>query len=178
MSITQLSLCTPTIFINTMRMMKLKTVDADKDSSSSSSTVSSSSSKQGQNKSTDESAQAASIYMHTQNDSSNDPASPKSKYCDCAMDSFSMTGRDTPHQEQCIGQGYTMKTCTIEGCSTMVHLFCHHDWLSEHCYYLPARGKHVCRQHSNSYQRWVHFKAGEIPRSQNGCIPGSVAATR
>jgi hypothetical protein len=57
-------------------------VDADEDSSSSSSTVFSSSSKQGQNKSTDETAQVASIYMHTQNDSSNDSALPKLQYCD------------------------------------------------------------------------------------------------
>ena len=68
-------------------------VDADDDASSSSS------SKQQQNKSTDETAQAASICMQTQNDSSNDPAPPKSQWCDCAMDSFSHTGRDTPHQE-------------------------------------------------------------------------------
>jgi hypothetical protein len=153
-------------------------IDADEDASSSSSTVSSSSSKQGQNKSTDETAQAVSIYMHTQNDSSNDPAPPKPRWCDWAMDSFSWTGLDTPHQERCVGQGFTMKTCTIEGCSTMVHPICHHDWLREHYYYPPARGKHVCRQHSNSYQRWVCFKEGKIPCSQNECIPGSAVATR
>jgi hypothetical protein len=68
-------------------------VDADDDASSSSS------SKQQQNKSTDETAQAASICMQTQNDSSNDPAPPKLRWCDWAiMDSFSHTGRDTPHQ--------------------------------------------------------------------------------
>jgi hypothetical protein len=60
-------------------------VDADADSSSSSSTVSLSSSKQGQNKSTNETAQVASIYMHTQNDSSNDPALAKSRYCDWVL---------------------------------------------------------------------------------------------
>jgi hypothetical protein len=53
-------------------------IDTDADSSSIPSTVSLSSSKQGQNKSIDETAQVASIYMHTQNDSSNNPASPKS----------------------------------------------------------------------------------------------------
>ena len=74
-------------------------VDAENDSSFSSSTVSSSSSKQQQNKSTDEAAQAASICMQTQNDSSNDPAPPKLQWCDWAMDSFSHTGHDTPHQE-------------------------------------------------------------------------------
>jgi hypothetical protein len=52
-------------------------VHADEDASSSSSTVSSSSSKQGQNKSTNETAQVASIYMHTQNDFSKDLASEK-----------------------------------------------------------------------------------------------------
>ena len=74
-------------------------VDADDDVSSSSSTVSSLSLKQWQNKSTNETAQAVSICMQTQNDSSNDPAPPKSQWCDWAMDSFSHTGRDTPHQE-------------------------------------------------------------------------------
>jgi ubiquitin C-terminal hydrolase len=53
-------------------------VDTDNDVSSSSSTVSSSSSNQRQNKSTDETAQAASICMQKQNDSSNNPAPPKS----------------------------------------------------------------------------------------------------
>jgi hypothetical protein len=74
-------------------------VDTDADSFSSSSTVSSSSSKQGQNKSTNQTAQAASMDMQTENDSSNDPAPPKSQLCDWAMDSFSHRGLDTPHQE-------------------------------------------------------------------------------
>jgi hypothetical protein len=74
-------------------------VDADNDASSSPSTVSSSSSKQQQNKSTDETAQAVSICMQTQNDSSNDPAPPKLRWCNWAMDSFFHTGHDTPHQE-------------------------------------------------------------------------------
>jgi hypothetical protein len=52
-------------------------VHADKDASSSSSTVSSSSSKQGQNKSTNETAQIVSTNMHTQNDFSKDLASEK-----------------------------------------------------------------------------------------------------
>ena len=102
----------------------------------------------------------------------------ESRWCDWAMDSFSMTGFDTPHQERCVGFGMTMKTCTIEGCSTMVHPRCHDDWLDAHCYLRPPRDKHVCRQHSNSYQLWVRFKAGEIQRSENGCIPGSAAAAR
>ena len=102
----------------------------------------------------------------------------KSRRCDWAMDSFSMTGFDTPHQERCVGVGMTMKTCTIEGCSTNVHPFCHIDWLREHCYFPPPPGQHVCRQHSNSYQTWVRFKAGKFSCSQNGCIPGSAAATR
>ena len=59
--------------------------------------------KQGQNKSTNETAQAVSIDIQTQNDSSNDPGPPKSRYCDWAMGSFSMTGRDTPHQERFVG---------------------------------------------------------------------------
>jgi hypothetical protein len=151
-------------------------VDADEDASSSSSTVSFLSSKQGQNRSTNETAQAASIDMQTQNDSSNNPAPPKSQWCDWAMDSFSHTGLDTPHQERCIVDGLPMMTCTQLGCSKMVHPPCHVDWLRKHCYSLPPRGLHVCRQHSNSYQRWVCFKAGKIPRSENGCIPGSAAA--
>jgi hypothetical protein len=102
----------------------------------------------------------------------------ESRWCDWAMDSFSWTGYTTPHSERCIGQGFTMKTCTIEECSMMVHPFCHHDWLRRHCYYPHARGNHVCRQHSNSYQRWVRFKAGKIQQSENECIPGSATATR
>jgi hypothetical protein len=151
-------------------------VHADKDASFSSSTVSSSSSKQGQNKSTNETAQAASIDMQKENDSSNDPAPPKLQWCDWAMDSFSHTGLDTPHQERCIIDGLPMMTCTHIGCSKMVHPPCHVDWLRKHCYLLPPCGLHVCRQHSNSYQKWVRFKAGQIPRSENGCIPGSAEA--
>jgi hypothetical protein len=89
-----------------------------------------------------------------------------------------MTGFDTPHQERRVGTGMTMKTCTIEGCSMNVHPFCHIDWLCEHCYYPPPPGNHVCRHHSKCYRRWVLFKAGKIPHSENGCIPGSAAATR
>ncbi len=152
-------------------------VDADADSSSSSSTVSSSSSKQGQNKSTtNETAQAASIDMQTENDSSNNPAPPKLRWRDWAMDSFSHTGLDTPHQERCIVDGLPIMTCTHIGCSKLVHPPCHVDWLRKHCYLLHPCGLHVCWQHSNSYQRWVRFKAGKIPRSENGCIPGSATA--
>jgi hypothetical protein len=153
-------------------------VDADDDASSSSSTVSSSSSKQQQNKSTNETVQAASIYMQTQNDSSNNPAPPKSRYCDWAMDSFSHTGCDTPHQVRCILDGMRMMTCTHIGCSTMVHPPCHVDWPRTHCYMLPPCGQHVCRQHSNSYQLWVRFKAGKILHSENGYNPGSAVAAR
>ncbi len=69
----------------------------------------------------------------------------ESRWCDWAMDSFSMTmtGFDTQHQERCVGTRMTMKTCTIEGCSMNVHPFCHIDWLHEHCYYPPPPGKHV-----------------------------------
>ena len=134
--------------------------------------------KQGQNKSTNETAQAASIDIQTQNDSSNDPGPPKSRCCDWAMGSFSQTGRDTPHQERCISEGVRMKTCTMEGCSTMVHTLCHNNWLDAHCYLRAPPGQHVCRQHSNSYCLWVRLRAGKIQRSQNGCIPGSAAATK
>ena len=98
MSITQLlhsnDLCTHNGNNETQNL-----VDTDDDVSSSSSTVSSSSSKQRQNKSTNKTAHAASICMQTQNDSSNDRAPPVSKWCDWAMDSFSFSGLDTPHQE-------------------------------------------------------------------------------
>jgi hypothetical protein len=151
-------------------------IDADADSSSSSSTVSLSSSKRGQNKSTNETAQVASINMQTQNDSSNNPAPPKSRWCDWAMDSFSHTGLDTPHQKRCIIDGLPMMTCTHIGCSTMVHPPCYVDLHRTHCYPQPPLGLHVCRQHSDSYQRWVRFKAGDILRSENGCIPGSAEA--
>jgi hypothetical protein len=151
-------------------------IAADADSSSSSSTVSSSSSKQGQNKSTNQTAQAASIVMQTENDSSNDLAPPKSQWCDWAMDSFSHRGLGTPHQERCIVDGLPMMTCNHIGCSKMVHPACHVDWLRRHGYPHPPCDMHVCLQHSNSYQRWVRFKAGKIPSSENECIPGSAAA--
>jgi hypothetical protein len=115
--------------------------------------------------------------MHTQNDFSKDLASAKLRYCDWAMDSFSMTGFDTPHQERYAGTGMKMKTCTIEGCSTNVHPFCHIDWLREHCYNPPPLSKHVCQQHSNSYQKWKRFKAGKIPHWQNGHIRESAVAS-
>ncbi len=79
---------------------------------------------------------------------------------------------------QCIIDGMRMMTCTHIGCSTMVHPPCHVNWLKRHCYMLPPCGQHVCRQHSSSYQLWVRFKAGIIPGSENGCIPGSEAAAR
>ena len=129
------------------------------------------------NKSTNETAQAASNNIQTQNDSSNDPGPPKSRCCDWANGSFSRTGFDTPHQERCISVGARMKTCTMKGCSTMVHTFCHNNWLDAHCYLQAPPGQHVCRQHSNSYKLWVRYRAGKIPRSENGCIPGSAAAT-
>ena len=33
------------------------------------------------------------------------------------------------------------------------------------------------RNHTESYTKWVRFMAGDIPWSENGCIPGSFAAT-
>ena len=80
--------------------------------------------KQGQNKSTNETAHAASIAIQTQNNFSNDVASENLRFCDWAMDSSSVTGSDTPHQERCVGTMMPMKTCTIEGCSTNVQYEC------------------------------------------------------
>ena len=149
-------------------------VDTDNDVFSSPWTVSSSSSKQRQSKSTNETAQTASICMQTQHDSSNNPVPPKLKWCDWAMGSFSHTGHDTPHQEQCIGHGMKMATCHHIGCSTKVHRLCHIDWLTRHWYEPPPQ--HFCRQHSNCYQLWRRFRANIIPHSENGCIPGSELA--
>ncbi len=117
---------------------------------------------------------AVSICMQTQNDSSNDPAPPKSKWCDWAMDSFSFSGLDTPHQERCIGHEMKMVTCHHIGCSTKVHRLCRIDWLTRHRYEPPPQ--HFCWQHSNCCQLWRRFRANKIQRSENGFIPGSELA--
>ncbi len=49
-------------------------------------------------------------------------------------------------------------------------------WLKEHYYAVPTNLPTLCRDHTESYEFWVKFKAGLINWSQNGCIPGSVAA--
>jgi hypothetical protein len=58
-----------------------------------------------QDNSTNETAHPASICVQTQNYSSKDPAPPELKWCDWDMGSFSHTGHDTPHQEQCFSFG-------------------------------------------------------------------------
>jgi hypothetical protein len=70
-----------TFFTYTLKEITALVV-TDNDVSSSSSILSSSSSKQQHNKSTNETAQAVSICMQTQNDSSNNPAPPELKCCD------------------------------------------------------------------------------------------------
>ena len=92
----------------------------------------------------------ATTWVQTQNNSSNNPAPPESKWCNWAKGSFSHTGHDTPHQEQCFSFGMRMVTCQHIGCSTKVHPPCHIDWLKRHCYERPPQ--HFCRQHSNCYQ--------------------------
>ena len=109
---------------------------------------------------------AASICVQTQNNSLNDPAPPESKWYDWAMGSFSHTGRDTPHQEQCYSFGIRMVTCQHIGCSTKVHPLCHINWLKRHCYKQPSQ--HFCWQHSNCYQLWVRM--GALQGKQNSAF--------
>ncbi len=67
-------------------------------------------------------------------------------------------------------------TCQHVGCPEYVHQLCQRDWLTQHGYKVPTDLPTYCRDHTESYGLWVKFTAGQIPRSQNGCIPGSVAA--
>ncbi len=97
-------------------------------------------------------------------------------WCDWAMGTMTNNGRRNPHQECCHMSLLRYVTCQHEGCTAYVHKFCQHDWLKQHCYEVPTNLPTFCRDHTESYGLWVRFTAGHIPRSQNGCIPGSVAA--
>ncbi len=45
--------------------------------------------------------------------------------------------------------------------------------IDRHCYPWTREDLHFCREHNEHYMRWVRFKAGEIPCSENGCVEGS-----
>jgi hypothetical protein len=101
----------------------------------------------------------------------------RSYWCDWAMETMTHIGMHNPHQECCQMSSIRHVNCQHEGCMAHVHQLCQHDWLQQHCYAVPTNLPIFCRNHTDSYTRWVRFTAGDIPQSQNGCIPGSVAAT-
>ncbi len=92
------------------------------------------------------------------------------------MGTMSHNGRHNPHQECCIFSHMRYVTCQHVGCPAYVHQLCQRDWLTQHCYEVPTDLPSYRRDHTESYGLWVKFKAGKIDRSQNGTIPGSVAA--
>jgi hypothetical protein len=67
----------------------------------------------------------------------------------------------------------TLRDCHHEGCNKKVHRRCQEDWLDRHCYPWTHEDPHFCREHNEHYIKWVKFKGGEIPHSENGCVPGS-----
>ena len=91
------------------------------------------------------------------------------------MDTTSSTGIGNPHEERCICPLVLKKlrNCHHEGCNKMVHRRCQEDWLDRHCYPWTREDPHFCREHNEHYIKWVKFKGGEIPHSENGCVPGS-----
>jgi hypothetical protein len=95
--------------------------------------------------------------------------------CDWAMDTTSSTGIGNPHEERCICPlvHKKLRDCHHEGCNKKVHRRCQEDWLDRHCYPWTHEDPHFCREHNEHYIKWVKFKGGEIPRSENGCVPGS-----
>jgi hypothetical protein len=95
--------------------------------------------------------------------------------CDSAMDTTSYTGIGNQHEERCICHSFCRKliNCHHEGCKKRVHRPCQEDWLQRHCYPWTPEDQLFCREHTEHYVKWVRFKAGEIPRSQNGCVEGS-----
>jgi hypothetical protein len=94
--------------------------------------------------------------------------------CDWAMDTTSFTGIGNRHEERCICPlvPQKLKDCHHEGCNKRVHRRCQEDWLDRHCYPWTHEDPHFCREHNEHYLRWVRFKAGEIPRTENGCVEG------
>ncbi len=97
-------------------------------------------------------------------------------WCNWAMGSKMSSGRRYPHRECCIFSHMRYVTCQHEGCPAYVHQLCQRDWLTQHGYEVPTDLPTYCCDHTESYGLWVKFTAGDIPWSQNGIIPGSVAA--
>ena len=104
-----------------------------------------------------------------------DRVSRKEFWCNLAMGTMKNNGRRNPHQECCVFSHIRYVTCQHEGCTKYVHQLCQRDWLKEHCYAVPTNLPTLCHDHTESYELWVKYKARLIDRSQNGCIPGSVA---
>jgi hypothetical protein len=100
----------------------------------------------------------------------------KGFWCDWAMGTMMDNGRRNPHQECCVFSHIRYIKCQHEGCTEYVHQLCQRDWLTKHGYEVPTDLPTYCHDHTESYGSWVRFTAGDIPRSQNGTIPGSVAA--
>jgi hypothetical protein len=96
-------------------------------------------------------------------------------WCNWAMDTFSYSGIGNPHQEWCVMSHITFRkhlwNCQHEGCRKSVHRSCQEDWLQHHWYPSTGDDDLFCREHNEHYVRWVRFRAGKIPRSQNGCCP-------
>ena len=86
-------------------------------------------------------------------------------------------GSRKPLQECCHMSPFIYVNCQHEECMAYVHQFFQHDWLRVHCYEVPTNLPTFYQNHAESYTRWVRFTADEIPWSENGCIPGSVAST-
>jgi hypothetical protein len=91
------------------------------------------------------------------------------------MDTMSSTGIGNQHEERCICPLVckNLKNCHHEGCNKKVHRRCQEDWLDCHCYTWTPEDPAFCQEHNEHYIRWVRFKAGEIPCSENGCLEGS-----
>ncbi len=67
--------------------------------------------------------------------------------------------------------------CQHKGCKGKVHKLCQDDWLQQHDYKVRPDDQLFCQQHSECYHRWVQYRADKILCLQNGCIPGSNAAS-
>ena len=91
------------------------------------------------------------------------------------MDTMSSTGIGNWHEERYICPLVTrkLKCCHHEECNKRVHRRCQEDWLDRHCYPWTREDPHFCWEHNDHYLNWVRFKAGEIPRTKNGCVEGS-----
>ena len=90
------------------------------------------------------------------------------------MDTTLSTGIGNRHEERCIRCLFCKKlrNCHHEGCNKKVHRCCQEDWLDCHCYTWTPEDPPFCQEHNEHYIRWVRFKAGEVPRLENGCVKG------